>query len=475
MTDLASIANDRFGLGATPQTRVPSDVRGWLDAQLDAFDPSPADMPQLIPTADLITTIVDARARERNARQGSDMAAQEEARDNRRENTRIDRRNLFQASAGRLQVATRSETPFAERLVHFWSNHFAVSAERLPVRSLAADYEFSAIRRNIKGNFADLLRAAVGHPAMLLFLDQARSAGPNSPLISRINNRRRNAQLGLNENLAREVLELHTLGVRSGYTQDDVVELARALTGWTVAGLLPNRLRRFVDGSPGETVFIDELHEPGARTILGNRYPANGQQQAVDILNDLAMHPATARHLATKLARHFIADTPPESPIARLERAYLDSGGELSAVYAALIDAPEVWSDPRTKFRTPWDWVVATTRTLGPQSIPRNAQALARLMEMLGQPVWYPGNPSGWGDLASDWASPGALLSRVEIANRLTTNGAGNRAGRADPRSLAEAVLGDALQPSTAQAVARAEAPGMGIALLLSSPEFMRR
>ncbi len=374
-----------------------------------------------------------------------------------------------------MRIAAQSETPLAERLVHFWSNHFAVSAERLPVRSLAADYEFRAIRGNLTGNFADMLRAAIGHPAMLTFLDQTRSAGPNSALISRINARRNNTQLGLNENLAREVLELHTLGVRSGYTQDDVEELARALTGWTVAGFARGGMRRFVDGEPGETVFIPELHEPGARTVLGKRYPEVGEAQALAILGDLALHPATARHLATKLARHFIADVPPQSAIVRLERAYLDSGGELGAVYDALIDAPEVWSAPRDKFRTPWDWIVATVRTLGPNAIPRNPQALHRLFEMLGQPVWQPGNPSGWGDVASDWASPGALLSRVEIANRLTMSAPRNARGHFDPRSLAQSVLGEALQPATAEAIARAEAPGMGVALLLSSPEFMRR
>ncbi|KLI65261.1 DUF1800 domain-containing protein [Aurantiacibacter marinus] len=471
MTDTASIANDRFGLGATPQTRVPGDVRGWLAQQLQDFDPAPAGMPRLLSIEDLILGVADVRNETQMARRSNDMAEQEAARESRRDVRQRDRRNLFEASAARLRIAAQSETPFAERLVHFWSNHFAVSAERLPVYSLAAEYEFSAIRRNLSGNFADLLRAAVFHPAMLLFLDQTRSAGPNSTLIQRINRRRRNAQLGLNENLAREVLELHTMGVRSGYTQDDVVELARALTGWTVAGLGPNGMRRIIEGAPGETAFVEDLHEPGTRTVIGNRYSQNGALQAIAILGDLAMHPATARHLATKLARHFIADTPPESAIARLERAYLDSGGELSAVYSALIDAPEAWSAPRTKFRTPWDWMTASARALGPEAIPRNAQGVHRLMDMLGQPVWYPGNPSGWGDIASDWASPGALLTRVEVANRLTANGVRG----ADPRSLSAAVLGEALLPSTAQAIARAEAPTMGMALLLSSPEFMRR
>jgi len=471
MTQAKSIATDRFGLGARAQDGVGDDVRGWLAEQLRSFDPEPPAAPELISNAEMITAFANMRDRLQAARSIGDSEAEEAAVEERRETTRRDRRNVFAAGAARLRIATLSDTPFAERLVHFWSNHFAVSAERLPVRSLAAEYEFTAIRQNLTGNFADLALAAIGHPAMLLFLDQARSVGPNSSLIQRINNRRRSAQFGLNENLAREVLELHTLGVRSGYTQEDVVELARALTGWTVAGLARRNMRRFIDGAPGETVFVPELHEPGTRTVMGRRYADDGEDQAKAILADLALHPATARHIATKLARHFIADTPPQSAIVRLERAFLDSGGELGAVYAALIDAPEAWSAPRDKFRTPWDWVVATMRTLGERAIPRNARNLHGLFLMLGQPIWQPGNPSGWGDVASDWASPGALLSRVEIANRLTMNAPGNF----DPRPLAEAVLGDALQASTAQAIARAEAPGMGVALLLSSPEFMRR
>ena len=471
MTDLVSIANDRFGYGARPADQAPSDVRGWLTDQLRRFDPSTEALASMLPSRELITAYADLREEAQDSRRGDSMMSEEDVTQQRRANRRRDVANLYEGMSARLSLAANSDVPFAERLVHFWSNHFAVSTERLRVRSLAAEMEFSAIRPNMMGNFADLLRAAIGHPAMLLFLDQIMSIGPGSQLASRVNRRRARRQLGLNENLAREILELHTLGVRSGYSQEDVIELARALTGWTVAGFATGRLRRFVEGEPGETVFIDAMHEPGRRALLGRSYAQGGADQALDMLSDLAVHPATARHIAFKLARHFIADQPPESAVVRLERAFLNSGGELSAVYDALINTPEVWETERNKFRTPWDWSVAALRAIGTDTVPGNSRTVHTMLDSLGQPIWQPGSPAGWGDVESDWASPGALLSRVEVANRLARR---NRR-TFDPRTQPAQVLAGALRPSTAQAIARAEEPMMGLALLISSPEFMRR
>ncbi|RJY09718.1 DUF1800 family protein [Aurantiacibacter aquimixticola] len=186
---------------------------------------------------------------------------------------------------------------------------------------------------------------------------------------------------------------------------------------------------------------------------------------------DLAVHPATARHLATKLARHFIADDPPAASVDRLSAAYSDSGGELRAVYEALIAEPEVWNAPRIKFRSGWDWLVAAGRALGNSAMPRRPGEARRLLQMLSQPTWNPNSPAGWGDAASDWAAPQALMTRVEIANRLA-----RRAGdRFDPRLLAEDVLGAALRPAARDAIAAAEQPPMAIALMIASPEFLRR
>lgn len=376
------------------------------------------------------------------------------------------------AGNARVSSAVQTDTPFAERLVHFWSNHFAVSADKQPVVPLAGNYEFTAIRPNITGNFRDLLLAAITHPAMLLYLDQAQSIGPNSTLGQRSAQRRggNGRALGLNENLAREILELHTLGVRTGYSQQDVTELARALTGWTVAGMARGRFARLVEGEPGETRFVAAMHEPGARTILGKRYAETGGLQAAAILTDLARSPKTARHVATKLARHFAADDPPEAMIVRLERAYLQSDGDLPTVYRALVDSPEAWDANSLKFRSPWDWAIAMLRSAGVDRLPGQRGAVPVFMQ-LGQGIWMPGSPAGWGDRTETWAGPGALMTRVELAQQI----AGRIGDRLDPREIAAHAIPDGLSENTRLAIARAEQPSTGMALLFSSPEFLRR
>ena len=371
----------------------------------------------------------------------------------------------------RANAALTTPAPFVERLVHFWSNHFAISIDKLPVIGLGGLLELEAIRPHVLGRFADMLNAVLQHPAMLLYLDQAQSIGPKSPVMERFGQRPALRRAGLNENLAREVLELHTLGVGGGYKQEDVTELARALTGWTVSGLTRGRGARLagVDGEPGDFAFAAAVHEPGPRTILGRPYHQEGQAQAQAILSDLAAHPATARHLATKLARHFAGDTPPPALVHRLERAYLGSGGDLPTVYRALIAAPETWVEQPVKFKTPWEWSVSALRALGTQQV--EGQAVTGLMNQLGQPVWRPGSPAGWDDIASAWAGPDALLRRVEAAERM----AGRAGDTIDARQLAPRIVTASLSLMTRQAIERAESPGQGLALLLVAPEFLRR
>lgn len=388
-----------------------------------------------------------------------------------RQHVRQAARSQYMVEVGaRMRAALVSQTPFAERLVHFWANHFAVSVDRLATTGLAGLLEFEAIRPNLLGSFADMLLAVEQHPAMLLYLDQAQSIGAASMLGSQVS-ARGGRQVGLNENLAREILELHTLGVRTGYLQQDVTEFARALTGWTVAGLTRGPAARLADliGEPGMFVFADRLHEPGVRTIMGRQYAQQGEGQARAVLEDLAVHPATARHIATKLARHFVTDDPPPALVARLAAAFTSSRGDLPTLYAALIDAPESWAPDAAKFKTPWDWGVSALRALGAQTI--DDKVAMAMMQQLGQPVWRPGSPAGWEDVAASWLGPDALLRRVEVAERLA-----RRAGEAgDPRALASRLLPGTLSPSTAQAIARADSPGQGLALLLVAPEFLRR
>jgi len=371
-------------------------------------------------------------------------------------------------TGARLSSALTTDAPFVERLVHFWANHFAVSIDKQPVIGLAGLLEFEAIRPHVLGKFSDMLLAVEQHPAMLLYLDQAQSIGPNSPVGQEV--AARGGKRGLNENLGREIMELHTLGVRTGYTQADVTEFARALTGWTVSGLARGPAARLLgDGEPGEFHFAEALHEPGTRTIMGKHYPEGGEAQGRAILMDLAANRATAKHIAFQLARHFAGDTPPQPLVGRLTQTYLASGGDLPSMYRALVNSPEPWTPGPVKFKTPWEWSVSALRAVNLDNIP--PQMAVGLMNQMGQPVWKPGSPAGYDDIAASWAAPEALMQRVEAAKRIS-----DRAGSSiDPRAIAEIILPGSLSDPTRTAIARAESPAEGLALLLVSPEFLRR
>lgn len=453
----AAIALNRFGLGARPDEALPADPQRWLLDQFARYQPQP---PAWAGHTDTDALLSDYQSRQRELR-----SLPEDQRAAARQQLRRGARNGYlDAVNARMASAIDTPAPFVERLVHFWSNHFAVSVEKPVVLDLAGAYEAEAIRPHVLGRFEDLLLAAVRHPAMLVYLDQAQSVGPASPAAQRAARRNPDKTRGLNENLAREIMELHTLGVRSGYTQQDVTEFARALTGWSLGNDA---------GSPAASAgfqYRPALHEPGPRRLLGRSYAAGGQEQALAILRDLAASPATALHVAAKLARHFVADDPPPALVQRLAAAYQRSGGDLPAVYRALIDSPEPWAAPATKFKTPWEWAVSSMRALGRREL-KGAQA-AGLLNQLGQPVWRPGSPAGYDDIAASWAAPDALVRRVELAQRLAAQ-AGNSV---DARALAPRLLpGDALAAGTAEAIARSESGSGALALLLVSPDFLRR
>ncbi|MCC2979172.1 DUF1800 domain-containing protein [Sphingomonas sp. IC4-52] len=475
-----SIALNRFGLGARPDEpdlASGSDApRTWLLAQLDNYDPEPAPIRNAARTPAILSDLADYQAQGRaikNSQPAGDRAVSGvtatmpddfgPALELRRQARGSLRKHYVRAVNARVDAAVSTPTPFAERLVHFWSNHFAVSVEKISVSPLAGAFEFEAVRPHVMGKFSNMLKAVERHPAMLLYLDQASSIGPGSAFGQRPRVIARNR--GLNENLAREILELHTLGVRTGYGQNDVVELARALTGWTVPGIGP---RTSAVGMTGGFEFVPELHEPGARTVMRKTYPEEGQAQAEAVLEDLAQHPATARHIATKLARHFAGDTPAPAMVARLEHAFLRSGGDLPAVYRALISSREAWVAAPVKFRSPWEWSVAVLRALG--SHLADAGSAVGLQEQLGQRVWRPGQPSGFDDMAATWAGSDALMRRVEAAERLA-----QRSGAVYAVSLAEKIFPGAVSVATLEALKRAESGGQALALLLVSPEMMRR
>ena len=454
----AAIALNRFGLGGRAGERAPADPRRWLKEQLRQFRPE-------VPGLDRISTLDEVFV---EPHRGSTDADREVMRA-RRQDVKAASAAMYRAMvSARADMAVASNTPFADRLVYFWANHFAVSTDNYDMRALAGLLEFEAIRPNLMGSFADMLLAVETHPAMLRYLDQDRSVGPESRLANAMEQRDRTA--GLNENLAREILELHTLGVNGGYSQADVIEFAKALTGWTSPGVARSPLRNHARdlGPIGSFQFVDRAHEPGRRNIMGKSYDEQGVDQGRAILRDLAAHRATARHIATKLARHFAGDNPPDALVGRLEQSFLSDGGSLPDLYEMLVDAPEVWVENPVRFRSPWEWTIAAIR-----AIHNNVERVnpLGLTVQLGQPTWQPESPAGFPDTDAHWEGPQALMSRVEVAERL----AQQQSDPADPRQLADALFSGSVSDNTSQWISRAESNAQGLALLLVSPEFLRR
>ena len=367
-------------------------------------------------------------------------------------------RDLYREEAmARFQKQAQADAGFVERLVAFWSNHFAISAGKGEfVRAVAGSFEREAIRPHVLGRFADMLKAVEQHPAMLFYLDNQSSIGPNSKA-------GKNRGKGLNENLAREILELHTLGVDGGYSQADVTSLARIITGWTFVG------REGRGGVPGTFSFFANAHEPGDHSLLGKGYEQAGIAQGETALGDLARHPATARHIATKLARHFIADDPPPPLVERLTKTFRDTDGDLAELSMALIQDDDAWRAPMTKMRSPSEFITAIVRATG--VLPPEPQPILGALLALGMPTWTPPGPNGFPDTAAAWASPEAMKVRLDVAWRA----AQRSKDTGQPIALLEQVAGAAASNETREAVGRAESRQQALAILFMSPEFQRR
>lgn len=458
----AAIAANRYGLGARPGelAALGSGARDALKAQLHGPAPLLGDA-DLQTSQQILSQAIELREERRKAG-SNDNAAQAQVAV---KLIQIFRPIYVAEALARFSAAVASERSFVERLVQFWSNHFAVSIDKVAVTGLAGAMEREAIRPNVLGSFTDLLFAVERHPAMLLYLDNHISIGPHSQAAQRVARRGKGRAVGLNENLGREILELHTLGVDGGYTQQDVTSFAAMITGWSIGGNA-GRLR---GGESGKFYFREGFHEPGAKSLLGRSYRQDGYQQGETALRDLAAHPATARHIASKLARHFIADDPPAAAVERLTRAFLDGRGDLSSVYRALIEAPQAWEQPLAKFKTPTDYVHSAFRAL---TLPVASERRGLLpFELLGQRTFQPGSPAGWPDRSVDWDGSSSLLKRLEWADAL-----GQRLGsRVNAAQLADAALGATLSPATRTSIARAQDGAQALTLLLASPEFMRR
>lgn len=371
------------------------------------------------------------------------------------------------ATQRRIARAVADPAGFGERLVQFWADHFTVSGGNAFLRLMAAAFVDEAIRPHLGGRFEDMMFAVETHPRMLVYLNQDRSIGPNSEMAKRA--KAKGQKLGLNENLAREMIELHSLGVGASYTQKDVRQLAELLTGLIY---LPRE----------QDVFRAVRAEPGAETVLGKSYGGKGPAKLDDIravIRDLARHPDTARHLARKLAVHFVADDPPQALIDRLAGVYLDSKGDLSAVNGALVEAPELDSHFRQKMRQPFEFMVASLRGLGLDGAgvmalePKTSHNwLVAPLAAMGQDWGKPRGPDGWPEAAVDWATPQGLAARMDWAMRVPGR---LRPELPDPRVLLDNALGQTASEALKWAVPKAESTREGVLIVLASADFNRR
>jgi uncharacterized protein (DUF1800 family) len=477
----AALALHRFGFGprAAAIAKIASDPRGALLADIDRPGAATIDNPDLLTSAEAaqagrdfrqvrkaarlaehIERDADQQAAQQAARNakagadmppGSDMMAAAPARD---PGPAIPQEILLEEAKARLTAATAADIGFAERLVWFWSNHFCISASKGGgVAALAGAYEREAIRPHVLGHFGDMLLAVETHPAMLLYLDNARSIGPNSPA-------GRAGGKGLNENLAREILELHTLGVRTVYSQADVTRFADVITGWTIVPPRPELPHA------GEFTFNPRMHEPAAEKVIGRDYPDVGFEQGRAVLQMLARHPATARHVATKLARHFVADDPPLALVDKLSKRFLDTQGDLKEMAKALVAAPESWTSPR-KLKRPGEWMIGMLRATN-SDMP-DVKPILQAQNLLGEPLWRPPAPNGFADKDEAWID--GMAQRLDIATQ-----ASRRLGnQIDPKAALDLVLGPLASAETRQAINRAESRPQALALLFMAPEFQRR
>ncbi len=475
----ASIAANRFGLGASPGeiARIGAHPREWLLAQIAAAEqPVAAEGEAFSTGAQAIDELTAYRQQRRAIKQSADPQELKTF-------LQQQRQILIREMSARFDLGFTTDRPFAERLVWFWGNHFTISTQNAGTASLAGAYEREAIRPHIAGRFEDMLLAVATHPAMLVYLNNAQSIGPDSRA-GQI------AHRGLNENFGRELMELYSLGVDGGYNQADVVALANILTGWSVdnpRGEMGGRFRlsSFVRGGeetradPGVSSgfrYYPARHEPGAVVLRGKSYP-DGFAGGRAAIRDLAHDPATARFIARKFAVHFIADTPPPASVAQLEKIFRDTGGDLKALASAVVEDSAAWAPSTGKMRTPVEYVTATYRALNlpqQQNTQRQIQGAMQACRLMGQFPMAAPSPKGWSDQSQDWSGPDAVLARIAWARQLGTR-LPQMFTSVQVARLGEDVLDARLDQATRAAVAGAASGREALALLFSSPEFQRR
>ena len=474
------IAVNRFGLGAKPGEvdAASGNSKAWLTAQVaPAPQPVAANGTAFKSGAQLVADLAQFRRQRRDARQDNDAAAAMAF-------NKQQRQILLDEMVARFNLGFSTSRPFAERLVWFWTNHFTISTQNAGTASLAGAYEREAIRPFIAGKFEDMLLAVATHPAMLIYLNNAQSIGPDSRA-GEISRR------GLNENFGRELMELYTLGVNGGYAQADVIALAKLLTGWSIDAGEPPGGGRFIrimrsrlipadagqgSGASSGFRYFENRHEPGRVSLRGKTYP-DGFAGGREAIHDLAHDPATARFIAGKFAAHFIADTPPPDSVSRLERIFRDTGGDLKALAMAVVEDPAAWTPGPGKMRPPVEYVTSTFRLMGlpqAQNAQRQTQMAMQACRLMGQFPMAAPSPKGWPDQSQDWSGPDAVLSRIAFARQLSSRLPQNL-GVGQVVQLAGNALGPRLSATTRGAIAAAANAGEALTLLISSPEFQRR
>jgi uncharacterized protein (DUF1800 family) len=441
----ALVAFQRFGLGAKPggPGRMGASARAALHAEVDKLGIAS------ITNRNLLSYVKACAASQAPFQQTEPIWLEE--------------------IAARVDKHMSVEIGFVERLVIFWSNHFSMSVNKNEtVRGTLGQWERDVVRRHVLGKFGDMLHGTIQHPAMIAFLDNDNSIGPNSPI-------GQSWGVGLNENLAREILELHTVGSGSGYTETDVNIFARMLTGWSYVRdwEADKRLNGGSQAIRGQFLYRDDWHEPGAFTLMGTRYAAAGKQQVDTALADLAVHPATAEHIAFKLVRHFITDRPTAAMVDPIKRKFLQTGGDLKAVAHALIDLPASWSTPLCKLRTPYEYTVAQYRALGKRYPNSNPYVLSEPLHALGQMMWECRSPEGYADETPTWLNPDAMRLRVNIGQWLGWALA-PYCGLNIPK-LADGLFGAGLSSETRGRLVSASNANNALTILFASPEFQRR
>jgi uncharacterized protein (DUF1800 family) len=379
----------------------------------------------------------------------------------------------FDLLESKLLRAIESNRQLAEELDDFWFNHFNVFYEKGSDRFLIPEYERDAIRPNVLGKFRDLLEATAKSPAMLFYLDNFQSVRADVDA----NNKNRKVKRGLNENYGRELMELHTLGVNGGYTQQDVTEVARCFTGWTI--LEPRK--------GGGFFYNDKLHDKGEKVVLGHVIPAGGgMDDGEKVLDILATHPSTAHFISKELAQRFVADDPPNSLVEQMAQTFLATGGDIREVMKTMLDSKEFWSQGayRAKLKTPFEMVASSVRALGADVT--DAWALANRVGDLGEPLYRKQEPTGYSNLNSEWVNSAALLNRMNFGLQLAKNGVAGvkvdtrRFGN-NPDAVAKTLMFRSASSQTRSAINKAlkdqkqRTPGLVAGLVIGSPDFQRR